>query len=82
MKRLRPLRETPEPCPQCEAPFDSSQYLQRYREYRERRIIKLHPNWNVNQCGRSASYEINGKFLCSNHAGQEAIKTLLENQND
>lgn len=75
--RLRPLNEAQAPSPQCEAPFDETTYQKQYQDRRKRRIIQLHPDWDVNCCGRSAAYEINGKFLCSTHAGQDAIKILL-----
>ena len=76
-KRLRPVKEKQAPSPQCEAPFDSAPYTEAYRGYRERRIMNLHPDWDALCCGRSAAYEIDGKFLCSSHAGQAAIKILL-----
>lgn len=81
VKQLRPKNLTVL-LPQCEAPFNVNDYAAHYRKHRSRRIMDLHPDWNEHQCGRSASYRVAGKYLCSAHAGQAALKLLLKNSSD
>lgn len=72
--RIQPDRVA---APQCSHPFNEAPYLEHYRRTRQRRILQLHPDWDPGLCGRSSSHIVEGRPLCSIHAGQAALAALL-----
>lgn len=72
----RKLKTNPDPAPQCDHSHDEAALNDHYRQYRRKRMSKLNPTFDPTRCGRKASYEIDGKFYCSTHAGQEALRIL------
>jgi len=76
MKRIKPIIPDRVVTPQCRVAFDHSVYGKHYLEHRASRCNKL--GWAVDQCCKPSSYEIDGKFYCTQHAGQIALKILLE----
>ena len=75
IKRIKPLKPDPVVTPQCEAPFDQTPFTP---EYIKRRTERCDNNgWSLTQCGRPSTYEIEGKCLCTQHAGTLALKVLL-----
>lgn len=76
MKRIKPIKPKPVQTPQCCVDFDPSCYGPGYNERRAEKCERL--GWDVNKCGKPSTYEINGKFYCTQHAGQLALRMLME----
>jgi hypothetical protein len=76
MKRLKPIRHAPVETPQCSVSFDESVYGKSYLKRREQRCIDK--GWDVEKCNKPSSYELDGKFYCTQHAGQVALRMLTE----
>jgi len=80
MRRLKPLRPVPVVTPQCSRKFESTGYAPHYLKRRQTRCDEL--GWDINCCGKPSSYEIDGELLCTQHAGQKALKILAEQEGD
>ena len=74
IKRLVPLVPTPPVLPQCCVPVKPPYVGQvdwRKRRYKDK-------DTDPDKCQRSALFKIKGKPYCRVHAGQVALKILLE----
>lgn len=77
IEELVPVVPTP-PFHPCEARLKSYGYLT--EEYKERRARSLKQTTDKNLCGRRSAYKLEGKCYCRVHAGQVALKILVERE--
>lgn len=76
MKRIKPLIPEPVVTPQCCVKFDEGNFAKHYLE--RRRDQCLTRGWDSARCCKPSSYEINGNFYCTQHAGKLALKMMTE----
>lgn len=76
MKRIKPLIPEPVVTPQCCVAFDETKWADHYLKRRAARCDAF--GWNPALCTKPSSYEIEGKFYCTQHAGQIALKMMTE----
>lgn len=80
MTRARELYPQPKRSPpiQCEVSVDEldGEFSHFYSKYRKERAAKR--GFTPDQCSKQAKYVIDGKKLCSLHAGIAAIKILIQ----
>lgn len=82
MPRARELHPQPRRNPpvQCEVSVDELQgeFSHFYNKYRKDKAKKR--GFTPDQCGKQAKYVIDGRKLCSFHAGIAAVKILLREE--
>lgn len=89
MARIRSLKpKTPEipVLPQCSVRTDKDGYAKHAKVRQLARLKRLGlgkgPGWDYRCCLRHASHVIDGKPMCSTHAGAAALQILLEQEED
>lgn len=78
LARVKPIRPAPVVTPQCCVSFDGKMFQKHYLERRSKRCAAM--GWNPAKCTKPSSYKIDGNHYCTQHAGQLAIKILLEDK--
>lgn len=79
MTRARDLRRPPHVyATQCERTAEemAMDYTVLHNDYRKRKAAQTGRDFQ--RCSKSARYEVDGKKLCSFHAGMAALKIIME----
>lgn len=64
--------------PQCQHVIDRTKLTPHYKEYLDNRVKER--GLDAEHCGKFATHEVDGVYLCAQHAGAKALEFLSQDK--